>query len=624
MDDFANILERDYGLKPQRKMAPMSNVKPDPFPASISKSVPAGGNPRNGINRRSSAPILADDDPFFGGTGVRSSSSSGSHNAFGGSDPLGGGYDDVFGGPPKFTHSPPLKPAASSSSNIFEDVFRPASSAPSNKGSSSYPVFDAPVYDEDIFGGLPGIRSVDLAFEDVFNVGSASAAATAAPATAKSAASYDDLLGGFGSSETKETSMNSMPSPIFDAPSKGESAFDDLLPGFGVAEPAKPRSSEDGKPSQRKISKPVNGSSANILEDPFAVFDADSVLHTNHMSSASNMGFFENPTHRSGGISSSDASNGIGASSAGFENSSPRDRPELSKLSAAAENFVPKSSNSGPSQSPSLGTESAGSNDVLGDDIVKKDHRKAPSSRGKFDGSMPASSAESASAGSPSRRNKAAKSEETDDSVRRSRQTSQEPAISLSRGREEVSTQLPKVGKSNDFWISIEDVKLVTEPTAAPPPVRSPPVPGSRQGRVQRKTASMKADAHDARSSANGGRFPSESNGFGSADTVLDDLEAFASGSFRKTGADIKDDGASSPVEEEQGSAAATASGAAMKEAIERAEAKLRQAKEAKDRDKEEGRATRNREGKPAGESEDGGETKAMRDKEEREREERE
>lgn len=616
MDDFANILERDYGLKPQGKMAPMSNVKPTPFSASLGNAAPAGV-PRNGSNRRSSLPILADDDPFFGGNAVRSSSSSGRHNGFGGSDGLNGGYDDVFGGPPKFAST---QPSAPSSSHVFDDIFKPASqkppSAPSSKGSSSYPVFDAPLYDDDIFGGMPGIRSVDSAFEDVFNIGSAAAA------PAKGTASNDDLLGGFGSSDVKET-INSKANSSNDIPFAGNSAFDDLLPGFGAAEPAKPKPSEDGKPSQRKISKAVNGSSASILEDPFTVFNSDNVLHTNQSTSGSNAGFFEAPTRRSGGNNRSDASNGTSASSVNFVNSSPPDRPNLSNASAAPEKPLPKESKSGLSRSPTHVSESAGSNDgsfysSTNVDNIVKDRKKASSSRAKLDENTSASSAESASAGS---RNKAVKVGETDDLAKRSRQTFREPTVSPNRGREEAPAQLPKGGKSggaDEFWISIEDVKLVTQPTAAPPPIRPPPVPGSKQSYTQRKPTSLKTDLHDTKASENGGHFPSDS-----ADSVLDDLEAFASGSARMKDVDVKYDGASSPPEEEQGSAAATASGAAMKEAIERAEAKLRQAKEAKDRDKGESKGTRYRDGRPAREREGGGEAKAMRDKEEREREER-
>ena len=50
----------------------------------------------------------------------------------------------------------------------------------------------------------------------------------------------------------------------------------------------------------------------------------------------------------------------------------------------------------------------------------------------------------------------------------------------------EVSGDSPQrskaVGKRSEVWVSVEDVKLVTQPTTAPPPARRPPpLPSSRQ-----------------------------------------------------------------------------------------------------------------------------------------------
>jgi hypothetical protein len=87
---------------------------------------------------------------------------------------------------------------------------------------------------------------------------------------------------------------------------------------------------------------------------------------------------------------------------------------------------------------------------------------------------------------------------------------------------------------------------------------------------------------------------PNMNGGFSKHASKLDELEEFASGGRKTSLRDSKSDATFSPIDEDEklGSAAATASGAAMKEAVERAEAKLRQVKEAKDR----GRSQQSRE----------------------------
>eukprot|EP01018_Ginkgo_biloba_P008571 Gb_26456 [translate_table: standard] len=169
MEDLPNLLQRDYGLKPQGKSAPMS----------ASRSSTAGF----------------------------SSSTGGHMNA----------YDDVFGGPPKFT-----TPSFASQSEGYDDIFR-SFSTPIN--TSSVPVFDAPVYDDDIFGGLKGVRSATVTYDDVFSGGSGGG---------PSASSFEDLLGEFGAAGKPSTMPNSQRSR-----NQGDSGFDDLIPGFGNSQPTK-------------------------------------------------------------------------------------------------------------------------------------------------------------------------------------------------------------------------------------------------------------------------------------------------------------------------------------------------------------------------------------------------
>jgi hypothetical protein len=89
------------------------------------------------------------------------------------------------------------------------------------------PVFDKPVYDDDIFDGVPGVKSASSGqYEDVF-------AASHAPAPA-----YDDLLGGFGRrSEAREVPEDKWKS----GPAAASAGFDDLFAGIGRSSPVKQR-----------------------------------------------------------------------------------------------------------------------------------------------------------------------------------------------------------------------------------------------------------------------------------------------------------------------------------------------------------------------------------------------
>ncbi|KAK4376160.1 hypothetical protein RND71_006837 [Anisodus tanguticus] len=118
MDDL-DVLARDFGFRPAGKSAPMRSD--------------------GGDQRRSSS--------------VRSSSSA--------SSPL---YDDdVFGGPSKYT-----KPSNNNNNNKsssmndinYDSIFKDSNSHNNNNNKTSYvPVYDKPVYDDDIFDGLPGLKS---------------------------------------------------------------------------------------------------------------------------------------------------------------------------------------------------------------------------------------------------------------------------------------------------------------------------------------------------------------------------------------------------------------------------------------------------------------------------------
>lgn len=100
----------------------------------------------------------------------------------------------------------------------------------SSSKSSSAPVYDKPLYDDDIFEGVPGIKSSaasGVKYDNVFQ-----SISSTSPRRGRGAASsgLDDLLGGLGSRESRQ--------PKSRKEDRFTPAFDDLIPGFGGSSPA--------------------------------------------------------------------------------------------------------------------------------------------------------------------------------------------------------------------------------------------------------------------------------------------------------------------------------------------------------------------------------------------------
>lgn len=89
------------------------------------------------------------------------------------------------------------------------------------------PVYDKPVYDDDIFDGAPGIKSSPAAkveYGDVF-------ASLSKGGHAEKGGEYDDLLGNLGSSGSKREAKRS----------EDLGGFEELIPGFGGSSPSSRR-----------------------------------------------------------------------------------------------------------------------------------------------------------------------------------------------------------------------------------------------------------------------------------------------------------------------------------------------------------------------------------------------
>jgi len=87
------------------------------------------------------------------------------------------------------------------------------------------PVFDKPVYDDDIFVGVPGVKSSSARYDDVFG-GSQSQSREAPPA-------FDDLLGGFGKSSQVREEVDDKRKQEAATAAAAATGFDYLIPGFG-------------------------------------------------------------------------------------------------------------------------------------------------------------------------------------------------------------------------------------------------------------------------------------------------------------------------------------------------------------------------------------------------------
>lgn len=200
MDDFPSLFAKDFGIKPQGKSAPMAPPR---------NSAPAGGGiPDFGLrsdfgrssysNSKSATPIFDDHDRDVGNI-----------------------FNDVYSGPPKHSSESRSFNAASSSLD-YDSIFKDEKAK-----YSSGPVFDKPVYDDDIFEGVPGLKSSSVPstakYDDMFS------SMSSPPLTkdkVQSSSMFDDLLGGIG---RKDAEVKNQSQKV----EKGASTFDDLLPGFG-------------------------------------------------------------------------------------------------------------------------------------------------------------------------------------------------------------------------------------------------------------------------------------------------------------------------------------------------------------------------------------------------------
>ncbi|XP_011628921.1 auxilin-related protein 2 [Amborella trichopoda] len=560
MEDFPGLLQRDFGFKPQGKSPPMSAVK------GSSSGFNMGGSVKSPPISRGSSKSGWNSEDLFG-----PSSNQSRH------DPSGSAvYDDVFGGPPKFSGA--MGTRAPSGSEPFLQGFKDQSK------SSSIPVYDKPVYDDDILAGVRGLRSsTGVEYDDVF--------ASMGPGSSSNAA-FDDLLGEFNKKEPKPMGMGE---------AKQDSAFDDLISGFGGSDPAKNRATTNSsRPQEQSI--PSSKSAPNMVDDPFVVFDSNPLP----------------PPYSSSGLFTDDPLGNIGmpSNSRSLKEESPRNGVAVDDGFDGFPGTVPALSSDGnkKNKSPLRTGQHSSDRDIenekppsksLGNNIPKKEqiNNNRETHQPLFD--MPT--------GMPDSHNFTGKSSFHSSGVN----------TGSYEGIHEVDTSPKTDGNTesvDDVWLTVDEIHLFTQPTSAPPPSRPPPPLVIKQAPRKVNDYSSFPQPFQQRlfpkTVADAGRTPGIS--------PIDELEDFAMGKPR-TSADERTDAISSEEDVETSSAAA-ASAAAMKEAMDRAEAKLKQAREVRERERD--AKSKSREEKAAQEAQEREERERQerleREREQREREEKE
>jgi hypothetical protein len=211
-DDFANILQSNFGLRPSGKAAPMSNIKGQP--TSKPTNQVSNGRAGPGISSFGSRPV-PNSGSTRGGTGPNLD------------------IPDNFG-----TTPPPRSPAGifDAPRDIFADLSQAAgpSQTPNQKGPMAADgmgydklfgdVGKAPlVAEDDIFGGLgSGVSGANVVNDDVFGMGTSSSSTSAG-------VKVDNLLGNLGGMGSNRPAKAQRPVTAVE---------DDILGGLGSAQPS--------------------------------------------------------------------------------------------------------------------------------------------------------------------------------------------------------------------------------------------------------------------------------------------------------------------------------------------------------------------------------------------------
>ncbi|KAF8404059.1 hypothetical protein HHK36_008936 [Tetracentron sinense] len=571
MDDFPGLLASDFGFKPPGKSASMAASKGSGNMSSsgnLNFGIGSGGDPKsssfssNRAKSRSNSKsaggsFLDDHDEIFGSTGNQKSEDY-------------GGYSDVFGGPPKYTNTSDNHGGASSFN--YDSIFQ--GSKDSGAKSSSLPVFDKPVfdkplYDDDFFEGVPGIKSSSsVKYHDVFS---------SLSSPPKQSAPYDDLLGNFGNTDAELKSSSRKGSREED---KGVPGFDDLIPGFGGSSPPKNRAtSETSRPQPSTV--PSTKLTSSVLENPFVVLESTSTP------AYSSSGLFTDPLEQISDL------NNLGSTKVEDSSVTGGVFGEMDPLDGLGKS-VPMFSSDMNSRGKDSSPVKAGPSMKATHTSTGKEPTEKPSVKSSENHTQKKAPVDNYWESHETMFNMPTVSSDSHKSVG---QTGSLPSyVNINSIETNWQVDMPPTSEENfkesdDVWLTVSEVPLFTQPTNAPPPSRPPPLRSAHISKANRSCFSsinMKKNStefssflHSTQNSQSSKAIPDAVQSLGVSS--IDELEEFAMGRTQND-ADEHDDVLSSEEEVEANSAAAM-SAAAMKEAMDRAEAKLKHAREVRERE---------------------------------------
>ncbi|XP_057772588.1 auxilin-related protein 2-like isoform X2 [Salvia miltiorrhiza] len=473
---------------------------------------------------------------------------------------------NVFGGQPKYASSSNFGSINNQGDFDYDSIFKSSAATEplknSNSNVSSMPVYDKPVYDDDIFDGLPGLKSKSPApsvkfDDDVF-------VAMSSPSTGNSRnREYDDLLGNLGRKE-KVAEENISSGAKSSSSSKG---YDDFLAGFGSSNSSV---RDRPVPESRWGSMPTSGSK-NGLDDPFVVLESSSTPQSSSTVSKDPLEEFSN-------LSKSRSS-----------------RAEVSSGSRGAFDDLDSFSTFAKSASLSTG----------------RDKREKDGSPSRSETPEPATAREPMDNSyfgysESNNMNRVPVDEEpplfdvpnvSTGFQKSSGQTSSPPQYYETVSEVDMTPTTGQGNRPDEVWLTVSEIPLFTQPTAAPPPSRPPPP-------IPRQASMSETGSFSSSSRKKGDEFLSSSNynqhsqtrpsAKGPPVSQFDELEDFAKGRSHNS---VDESANLHHSTETNDFSTADASAAAMKDAMDKAEAKFRHAKEVRER--EYAKAARNREPGP-------------------------
>ncbi|KAG6721471.1 hypothetical protein I3842_03G113200 [Carya illinoinensis] len=526
MNDFEDLLPTDLGFKSQGQSAPMTSSKPS-FSSNFGSSHP----------RSSSSNSFDDRDSVFTSTGPP-------HR----SQDFGSGYGDLFG-----SSRYPSKSESSAATTSFNfETFRDSGATKA----SATPVYDKPVYDDDIFDGVPGLKSSSsrAKYDDVFASGSAS--------SPKGSDALDDLLAGFGKAERESKGSGVKGS---EREEKGVPVgFDDLIPGFGVTNVPSERPTSEAKWSSKPTVNPTR-SATNVMEDPFKILESTSrpvVSSSEH---------FADPLEEISKFSNSRSIKNEGASAANsgevYDDADPFNG--LGNLPA----FSLERNNRVKEKSPLMTDMSTGWNRTsISKDSIEMNSVRSPESH--LQKNMPVESDQY------SHQTMFDMPTFSTDSHKSFGQTIPPPSYSSTNEANAQVDMSPraeeKLESFDDVWLTVSEIPLFTQPTSAPPPSRPPPPRPVQVSNSRKKINEHTSFPNSAQYTQGPKSAPAAAKD--SVKSPFDELEDFAMARSQ----DNVDEHANGLFNEELGMNSAAA---AMKEAMDRAEAKFKHAREVRERE---------------------------------------